>query len=679
MSSVEIDLDNPDFDLMEQDIAEFASVPSVNEVLLQGTDLKNYYQQIAKELAEAEQESIADYVEEREESNSLHEIIVSCDSELESIEELLTRFKGSLGQLSTDICTLQAKSQSITTQLGNRKNLEKEFGEFTRNISLPNEFIQKIMSGEIDQNYVEVLKELHDKLMFIKKPEVMNTQSALETKVPLNMLRVKASINIRNWLVDRVNELKICYGTEQANIQQRMMKCKFLIGFLKTNSPDIEQTVRDYYVRVMARIYRENFRMLTNRLKKQMNTSVLANETIVPVAQAGFWRTKKVIKEASLFFSIGEREKLLSPIICPPQSFGDGTYHVEAFIKSLYQILIDTVTVEHSFASEFFMNDSVTINIFMETFGVLETFMKDLLSRINDPICIGILLRFANAHSQEMQRRSINKVDSHLRNVSQMLTTRFREIIKANINAMTTVDPHLFLENKATCHFSNSMTQRFSEFALSMCKVLDPSTAGLFGEEYNKTARAFDTLMNNIALIISQETGIKEMKFVYLINNYYAILDKIGAIDGDFAKFFVEKNDDCQREFIDLVIESQFPDLMKTVKRAYASSYDQKERPISIDITEKELKDISVDFKDHHTSKAVQIIDSQQTRFDNLANRNAIGMGIIQRIAFVWTRFELLVNVNSPNQTMPQWWSQMTTANKLVEDLRPITKKLAPM
>ena len=711
LGTSEIDLDNPDFDEMEQDIAEFASVPSVNEVLLQGTDLKNYYQQIAEELREAEAEAVKDYIEQRDDSQSLHQIISTCDEQLASIEELLINFKNSLSHLSTDICTLQAKSQTITTQLGNRKNLESEFGAFTKNIALTNGFINEIMHGEIDQNYVDALLELNEKLQFIKKKEIMMTQSAQETKVPLDTLRVIASVNVRNWIVDRINELKECYGTEQANIQQRMLKCKFLIEFLKTNSPELEQAVREYYTHIMAKIYKENFHMLTNRIKRQMYSTPLSNETLVPVIQTGFWKSKKAItNEPTQFFTLGDRERLLTPLIAPPQQFGDGNYHVEAFIKSLYQILIDVTTCEHTFASEFFMNDSVTFNIFSETFMFLESFMKELMNKVNDPVCVALLLRFAYAFTQEMQRRKINKVDSHLRNLTQFLQNRFKDIIKTNVTALQQIDPHLFTENKETCHFSNSMTQRFSEFALSMFKVMDKSNIPLFYEETSKVMQSADDLLNKIGQIIGEETQKKEMKHVFLINNYYVILDKLSIaqtlsnsgstssfyasapvsasasmnnlnqpIASDIVRFFTEKNETCQREFIDIVIEQQFPELMGTIKRAYASSYDQKERPINIDIGEKELKSISVDFKDHHTAKAVQIIDSQLQRFDNINNRNSLGLNIIQRIAFLWTRFELLVIVNSPNNSLPSWWSQMTTANKLIEDFRPITKKLAPM
>ena len=131
-------------------------------------------------------------------------------------------------------------------------------------------------------------------------------------------------------------------------------------------------------------------------------------------------------------------------------------------------------------------------------------------------------------------------------------------------------------------------------------------------------------------------------------------------------------------EFIDLAIEGQFPGLSRTVKRAYASPYDTNEQPINIDITEKEMKDIYIDFRDHHVNKTVKIIDGQVHKFDNIVNRNTISLSIIQRIAVVWTRFERLMAVNMPNHANTQWWVHIT-ATTLFEDFRPITKKLVPM
>jgi len=669
-STPEITLGNPNFDEMEQDIAMFASIPSVNEVLCNGVDLKNYKTQINAELQEAEHEALESYLSQIELSGYLYEQVCACDEALGDIEVTLDKFKSSIGQLSTDICALQTRSQSITIKLGNKKALESQLGVFASDVTISSQFIHQIVNGEVGVGYIKVLEELHRKISFSKKKDVRNTPAAQEAKQPLDVLRMKASENIRKWLIDRINEIKLCYGTELFNIQTRLLKCRYLIRFLKSNSSDVEESVRNYYIQIMSRIYLENFRMLTKRIIRQMSPLSTARETLIPILQTGFWKTKRIIGEATQFFSLGDRQRLLNELLSPPQPFGDGTYPCETLIRSLYQTLIDSFTSEHLFCSSFFDDTNVGILIFGTTVRFLEKFIETLISRITDPICILFLLRFSISHKNEMNRRTINLLEAHLNGITNKYAERFRMIIRENIETLQQIDPQMFLENPTTCHHVTAMTKRFSEFCSSITQLIHPDLSNYMMTELYHTSEEVYLLLGKI----SRQMSTKELSIVFLINNYYHILITLQNVGGGPLYEGIEKkNMELHKEYIDYSLEGQFSELMSVVKRGFSTD-DIRENPIRIDISEKDLKDIATDFREKHTQKLKMIIDSQNQKLCDNQNAQEISQKIAKRITFIWARFEQLLKTNSKGGVAPSWWSQMTTLSQLVTDIRPLTK-----
>lgn len=65
----------------------------IQEVLKNGTDLREYALQIDKNIKEAEKSSVADYLKESENIASLHNQIEDCDSILARMESMLLVFQ----------------------------------------------------------------------------------------------------------------------------------------------------------------------------------------------------------------------------------------------------------------------------------------------------------------------------------------------------------------------------------------------------------------------------------------------------------------------------------------------------------------------------------------------------------------------------------------------------------
>jgi hypothetical protein len=102
---------------MEQDIEHLAQESSVWAALEVGFDLEDDSGGSTAQLAHKERDSTEYHISNVGPSIVLCQEIDVCDGALGRIEGELCDFKSSLGQLSSDICTLQTRSQTITIKL----------------------------------------------------------------------------------------------------------------------------------------------------------------------------------------------------------------------------------------------------------------------------------------------------------------------------------------------------------------------------------------------------------------------------------------------------------------------------------------------------------------------------------------------------------------------------------
>ena len=79
--------------------------------------------------------------------------IKSCDEILASMEDMLGRFQGDLGNISTEIRSLQEQSQSMSVKLRNRKVAEQKLGAFLDNLAIPSGLIEGIVQSDVDEGY----------------------------------------------------------------------------------------------------------------------------------------------------------------------------------------------------------------------------------------------------------------------------------------------------------------------------------------------------------------------------------------------------------------------------------------------------------------------------------------------------------------------------------------------
>ena len=656
-----------DFDEMENDIAKFASEPSVREVLEVGVDLQNYTSQIRKELEDVEAASIEDYLRQIPRVEKLHDEIITCDQVLESMEDLLVTFKGSLGQLSTEITMMQSRSQELNLKLENRKNLDNFLGEYTKQVAVSKGFTEAISNTDCGPQYVKYISDLGDKLAFTSKKEIQNTPAAQESKAKLEQLRGRAAEKIRRWMIAQVNALRDNFSEDQLQIQNSLLRCQPMMKFLKLYAKDVNESIRNLYVDTISKLYLDSYKYSCKNVLKKMAQISMSPETIIPQQTRSLFKKRVTMGESTLFFSLGDRQKLLNDVCAPPQIFGDGSYPVESLLRSVYQKLIDNVTSEHAFASYFFDDDNISTNIFAPTTKYLEQFFDDLLIKITDPICVILLLRINIEQKKEMQTRRCFKINPHLTEIANKLTNRFHQIVNNNITAIENADPQMFLEKEETAHLSNAMTKRFAEFATSLSLLQNDDVAEVMVPDMHGISASVIDLLERT----SREFKTQELSTIFLLNNYCLILATLKSIPScSLIELFQQKYNDCAEHFVDLQLQSNFKSLFETIRRSFTKL--ESAEPIHTNIGEKELKEIALDFKDSVVPKFKKISECLLMKFGDFGSAGEILMTIAKRVVLYWAKFEQLCKFTIKGQ-QPPWLQSLVSHQLLVLWIQPIT------
>eukprot|EP00854_Cymbomonas_tetramitiformis_P024046 gene24046-29182_t len=138
----------------------------VRGILSKGSDVRGHVREVDTKLREVELDSIQDYIAASDNLVSLHEQIKTCDGILEDMEDLLGGFQGDLGNISTEIKTLQEQSLSMSIKLRNRKAAEAQLGTFVEGLTVPPRLVTEILDKEVNEDYLEFCLALHTKLTF---------------------------------------------------------------------------------------------------------------------------------------------------------------------------------------------------------------------------------------------------------------------------------------------------------------------------------------------------------------------------------------------------------------------------------------------------------------------------------------------------------------------------------
>lgn len=81
---------------------------------------------------------------------------------MKSVESYLEKFQQDLGAVSAEIETLQSRSVQLSSQLENRKNVERLLGPAVESISISPHTVRLISDGPINQDWLRALNKIEN-------------------------------------------------------------------------------------------------------------------------------------------------------------------------------------------------------------------------------------------------------------------------------------------------------------------------------------------------------------------------------------------------------------------------------------------------------------------------------------------------------------------------------------
>ena len=97
------------------------------------------------------------------------------------MEDMLGRFQGNLGNISSEIRTLQEQSQGMSIKLRNRKAFEERLGSFLDNVAISSNLIEGIVNSPVDESYLVIVSAL---MTVLQTSRVLHAAAAESDSAP---------------------------------------------------------------------------------------------------------------------------------------------------------------------------------------------------------------------------------------------------------------------------------------------------------------------------------------------------------------------------------------------------------------------------------------------------------------------------------------------------------------
>ena len=551
---LDITTEDPDFGELAELIEKFQEDARVKEVLLQGVDMRTYSLQIEQDLSQLEREGINDLIDASENIVELHDQLEECDSILATMEQLLEKFQNDLGNINTEIKILQDQSSSMSVRVKNRREVGTQISEFIDQLYISKELDNIIMRGNVDEQYVESIMLLHDKLKFVTQDKHRNLRCCQDSFKQLERLRLKAVEKIKKFFHEEFRVLR----KPQVDISQiqseTLLKYKFFMLFLRRHALEVAGELRDQYISTVSEIYLSNSKYYISAMTK-LNTPVGSRHDLLgasesslksfftsrlyepepPLSAFFFTHYINLCLSFSLFnlllstptkgnvFTLGNRDGILSyldaPLIIPSEGEKKGlTLTYEAIFRSLNHYILETSSSEYRFLHDFF---GPKTNIFHQIFDpILAMFLEayhEYVKESYDAMGILIMIRIARESMKTMQDRKIPVLKSYFEKMAATFWPRFEHIFKMHLESVRSASPS---DLGSIDHHPHYVIRRYSEFAAGVASLRITYSDG----RLIKLRGQMMKLIERLAVQLSKSLSDARLQCVFLINNYHLII-----------------------------------------------------------------------------------------------------------------------------------------------------------
>ncbi|KAJ2722944.1 Vacuolar protein sorting-associated protein 52, partial [Coemansia sp. Cherry 401B] len=461
----------------------------VKQVLTKGVDLQEYSRQIEQELQALEDEQLSSYEEHEGALLELDSEIRGCDEVLAHMETLLGSFKSRLGAINNDIQSLQSDSQSMSQQLRNRVVTEKQLDKIIQGMVVEPAAVRTICDGDVNEQYLECLMEVNKKIAYMRvhSKQHRRLKAFQEVQPELDRLRLKASARVRQFLLDKTNDLRSLNTNAHVLQSSVFLKYRFFNHFLIERHPEAAVEVRDTYIHIMRRYYLEHFETYQRGLTK-LERVVADRGDVIGMEEASklslFGAAKPAARDRAHVFNLGARAAVLDgddtrAIVLSVASEASSRRPFEELFRSYSLALADNATAEYEFIMQFFVSPKarqrsagadmarmVFGHIFEPSIRVGEQFLKAYLESTHDVLGVLLCIRIVAQLAAELQRRQVPALDSYVNAMNMLLWPRFQAIVDSHIESikhMAAARTRAKLDTQPP-----AMVRRFAELAASL-------------------------------------------------------------------------------------------------------------------------------------------------------------------------------------------------------------------
>lgn len=545
----------------------------IQEVLKNGTDLREYALQIDKSIKEAEKNSVADYLKESENIASLHNQIEDCDSILAKMESMLLVFQNDLGSISNEIISLQKRSVNMSVQLSNRQALKGPLSSFIEDMAVSETLIFGINNVPvIDKEFMVQLAILNQKLNFVKEQDFKETKACHDVKDVLEKLKIKAVSKIRTYILEQIYKFRKPMANYQIP-QNAMLKYKFFFEFILANERNVAQEICNEYIDTLSKVYYSYFKSYASRLDKLKYEEVPTKDDLMGIedgSKGGFFQ-KSNLKNKSTIFTIGNRgdvlaQQLEAPIIVPHVQ-QKTKYSYEALFRSLQYALVDNSCREYLFTTEFFHvkgshAQELFDRILGKTLSLLVKNVENYVLECYDCLALFLCIQLINRYRWMCHKRAVAALDSYWDSLLSSLWPRLEFVLKLNIQSVRDCDPAKLSNKEMGPHY---ITRRYAEFSAAMLSLSEQFPS----EELSNLLLVLQDEVHCFLLKMAAEFPQRIQQLIFLINNYDMVLSILMERTRDNTKeaeSFREQLQARSTEYVEEILSPHFGGLMQFVK-----------------------------------------------------------------------------------------------------------------
>ncbi|KAJ8604162.1 hypothetical protein CTAYLR_008571 [Chrysophaeum taylorii] len=613
---------------LASDLATLEKEEFVRDALQQGVPLREYSKKVERELREVEAASVRDYVRQSSQVADLHGEMTKCDEILGKMQDMLVGFESDLGSVSSEIRQLQKESRKMSIKLRNKKAAEAKLSSFLASWAFPPDMPSILCDGEVDETFLDQVEMLDARLSFRRKKHA--AKSVAEVGPALDKLKLKACARSRDYLIERISELRRLQSIEVQ--RTRLARFAPLFAFLERHAPEAASEVREFYVESMSKALQSLFKTYNAALMK-FDLEVANKFDLVAVDESSVRSTftsRVSLSKRGDGFSLGDRVDVLRRIDAPPiithvALAEDRRYPFEELFRSALRHLTDASRAETDFASAFFRADLVP-RIFGKASAAALEHLENKLFQCHD--AVGLLLV---AKLVSIGRDDAPRLASFFDHCDALLKPRLSAIFQANIESARRADPARLGVNGVMPHY---VARRYAELAATVL-ALYPA-----GDDHGARRAIADLRGEILDLLKRVAASFKSDKdrLVFLVNNYDLILTIFHErrATGEEVLHFEAKLKKERELFVEAELLTCFSKLILFVKQAETSATTTN---TDVVLVERLVRDFAATWK----TAIDKIHRDILAYFANFLNGMEVLKQVLTQLLLYYTRFQKIV------------------------------------